>query len=148
MLIVLAVVAMFIVAGCGGSSLTGKTWQLTAITEQVPAFQGVVPEADQARYTIQFNSDGTYNALADCNNMNGKYTTTGTGGMTIEPGAMPWKHRWIGNPVLSFIGRVFFRCPVQDFHCGLRGFSRAAILKLGVQSRHLVDRVEDESIRL
>lgn len=88
MLIVLAVVATFIVAGCGGSSLTGKTWQLTAITEQVPAFQGVVPEADQARYTIQFNSDGTYNALADCNNMNGKYTITGTGGMTIEPGAM------------------------------------------------------------
>ena len=88
MLIVLAVVATFVDAGCGGSSLTGKTWQLTAITEQVPAFQGVVPVADQARYTIQFNTDGTYNALADCNNMNGGYTTTGTGGMTIEPGAM------------------------------------------------------------
>jgi heat shock protein HslJ len=87
-LIMLALVATFTVAGCGGSSLTGKTWQLTAITEQVPAFQGVVPEADQARYTIAFDSDGTYAALADCNNMNGSYTTTGTGGMTIEPGAM------------------------------------------------------------
>lgn len=87
-LIMLALVATFTVAGCGGSNLTGKTWQLTAITEQVPAFQGVVPEADQARYTIAFNADGTYNALADCNNLNGKYTTTGTGGLTIEPGAM------------------------------------------------------------
>lgn len=88
MLIVLAVVASVVIAACGGSSLTGKAWQLTAITEQVPAFQGVVPEADQARYTITFNADGTYNALADCNTMNGSYTTTGTGGMTIEPGAM------------------------------------------------------------
>ena len=48
------------------------------------------------------------------------------GGGTIMPGAMPWKHRWLGNPVLSFIGRVFFRCPVTDFHCGLRGFTREA----------------------
>jgi glycosyltransferase involved in cell wall biosynthesis len=48
------------------------------------------------------------------------------GGGTIMPGAMPWKHRWIGNPLLSAIGRVFFRCPVTDFHCGLRGFTRRA----------------------
>ncbi len=56
------------------------------------------------------------------------------GGGTIMPGAMPWKHRWIGNPVLSLIGRVFFKCPVQDFHCGLRGFSREAFQRLGVQT--------------
>ncbi|MCX7389037.1 MAG: glycosyltransferase [Planctomycetales bacterium] len=48
----------------------------------------------------------------------------------IEPGAMPWKHRWIGNPVLSGIGRLFFRCPAGDFHCGLRGFSKAAYEKM------------------
>lgn len=85
----LVIVTTLIVAGCAsGSGLTGKTWQLTAITEQVPAFQGVVPEADQARYTILFNSDGTYSALADCNTMTGAYTTTGTGGLTIELGAM------------------------------------------------------------
>ena len=48
----------------------------------------------------------------------------------IEPGAMPWKHRWIGNPVLSGIGRLFFRCPAGDFHCGLRGFSKAAYDKM------------------
>jgi glycosyltransferase involved in cell wall biosynthesis len=48
------------------------------------------------------------------------------GGGTIKPGAMPWKNRWIGNPSLSFIGRLFFKTPVRDFHCGLRGFSRDA----------------------
>ncbi|MEC8972733.1 MAG: glycosyltransferase family 2 protein, partial [Verrucomicrobiota bacterium] len=44
----------------------------------------------------------------------------------IAPGAMPPLHRYIGNPLLSGLGRLFFRCPVGDFHCGLRGFSRAA----------------------
>lgn len=48
------------------------------------------------------------------------------GGGTIKPGAMPWKNRWLGNPVLSFIGRLFFRTPIRDFHCGLRAFSRDA----------------------
>jgi glycosyltransferase involved in cell wall biosynthesis len=52
------------------------------------------------------------------------------GGGHIMPGAMPWKHRWIGNPVLSMIGRIFFHCPAQDFHCGLRGFSREAALRM------------------
>ncbi len=52
------------------------------------------------------------------------------GGGTIEPGAMPWKHRWIGNPVLSGVGKIFFRSPVDDFHCGLRAFRREAILQL------------------
>lgn len=49
-----------------------------------------------------------------------------SGGGTIKPGAMPWKNRWIGNPSLSFLGRLFFKTPVRDFHCGLRGFSRDA----------------------
>jgi hypothetical protein len=44
----------------------------------------------------------------------------------IEPGAMPPLHRYLGNPVLSAIGRLFFRSPVGDFHCGLRALSRAA----------------------
>jgi len=46
------------------------------------------------------------------------------GGGTLMPGAMPWLHRWVGNPVLSGLGRLFFGSPVTDFHCGLRGFSR------------------------
>lgn len=55
------------------------------------------------------------------------------GGGTIEKGAMPWKHRWIGNPVLSALGQVFFRAPVKDFHCGLRAFNRRSILNLKLQ---------------
>jgi heat shock protein HslJ len=73
-------------SGGGGGDLTGKTWQLTAITEKVPAFQGVVPEADQANYTIEFKSDGTFTAKADCNQLSGTYTTTSTGGLTIVLG--------------------------------------------------------------
>lgn len=56
------------------------------------------------------------------------------GGGTVLPGAMPWKHRWIGNPILSFIGRLFFKCPVTDFHCGLRGFTKAAYLKMDLRT--------------
>jgi Glycosyl transferase family 2 len=50
----------------------------------------------------------------------------------IEPGAMPFLHRYLGNPVLSFVGRLFFRTRIGDFHCGLRGFSRDAVLRLGL----------------
>jgi glycosyltransferase involved in cell wall biosynthesis len=56
------------------------------------------------------------------------------GGGTISPGAMPWKNRWIGNPILTFIGRLFFKCPARDFHCGLRGFTQAAFWKMDLQT--------------
>ena len=52
----------------------------------------------------------------------------------IEPGAMPWLHRRIGNPVLSGIGRLFFRTPVRDFHCGIRAFRKDAIIDLGLRA--------------
>jgi glycosyltransferase involved in cell wall biosynthesis len=52
----------------------------------------------------------------------------------IEPGAMPALHRYIGNPVLSSIGRLFFRSKIGDFHCGLRGFRRDSVMKLGLQA--------------
>ncbi|MCA3314803.1 MAG: glycosyltransferase family 2 protein [Roseomonas sp.] len=52
----------------------------------------------------------------------------------IAPGAMPPLHRYLGNPVLSTIGRVFFGGPIRDFHCGLRGFSRAAIASLDLRA--------------
>ena len=48
----------------------------------------------------------------------------------IAPGAMPPLHRLLGNPVLSFIGRLLFKIPVRDFHCGMRGFNVASIRKL------------------
>ncbi len=49
----------------------------------------------------------------------------------IEDGAMPFLHKYLGNPVLTAIGRMFFKSPCKDFHCGLRGFSREAVLRLG-----------------
>lgn len=52
----------------------------------------------------------------------------------IEPGAMPPSHKYLGNPVLSAIGRIFFRAEIGDFHCGLRGFNRAAIQGLGLST--------------
>jgi glycosyltransferase involved in cell wall biosynthesis len=52
----------------------------------------------------------------------------------IRPGAMPVLHRYLGNPALSFLGRLFFRTRVGDFHCGLRGFDRAALLALELRT--------------
>jgi glycosyltransferase involved in cell wall biosynthesis len=48
----------------------------------------------------------------------------------IQPHAMPFLHKYLGNPVLSFLGRLFFRSPVGDFHCGMRAFSKSAIERL------------------
>ncbi len=52
----------------------------------------------------------------------------------IRPGAMPALHRFLGNPVLSFIGRLLFPSNIGDFHCGLRGFDRAEMLRLNLCS--------------
>ncbi|MFN6956164.1 MAG: glycosyltransferase family 2 protein [Acetobacteraceae bacterium] len=52
----------------------------------------------------------------------------------IKPGAMPPLHRYLGNPVLSTIGRLFFGSPVGDFHCGLRGFDRDAMRRLELRA--------------
>jgi glycosyltransferase involved in cell wall biosynthesis len=53
---------------------------------------------------------------------------------TIHPGAMPWLHRYVGNPVLSFLGRLFFRGHIRDFHCGMRGLNREKILQLDLHT--------------
>jgi glycosyltransferase involved in cell wall biosynthesis len=52
----------------------------------------------------------------------------------ILPGAMPPLHRYLGNPALTAVGRLFFRSACGDFHCGLRGFDRQAILGLDLQA--------------
>jgi glycosyltransferase involved in cell wall biosynthesis len=52
----------------------------------------------------------------------------------IKPKAMPPLHKYLGNPVLTGIGRLLFRSPCGDFHCGLRGFSREAVLKLDLHT--------------
>ena len=84
----IAAIATIAAACSGGSGLTGKTWQLTAITEKAPAFQGVVPAADQPNYTIAFEPNLTFTAKADCNQLSGSYTTSGSNGLTIVPGPM------------------------------------------------------------
>lgn len=93
----------------------------------------------QGRYIIMGDSDGSYDfsALmpfveklrAGCKLVMGNRFRGG-----IKPGAMPLLHKYLGNPVLSFIGRLFFNNPSGDFHCGLRGFDRAAILALDLQT--------------
>lgn len=52
----------------------------------------------------------------------------------IEPGAMPFLHRYLGNPVLSSLGNLFFKTNLGDFHCGLRGFRREAVLGLDLKT--------------
>jgi len=52
----------------------------------------------------------------------------------IKKGAMPFLHRYLGNPVLSFIGRLFFNIPIGDFHCGLRGFTKEAFYKMNLRT--------------
>jgi len=52
----------------------------------------------------------------------------------IAPGAMPFLHRYLGNPVLSFLGRLFFKVNVGDFHCGLRAFNRERVQVLNLHT--------------
>jgi glycosyltransferase involved in cell wall biosynthesis len=52
----------------------------------------------------------------------------------ISPGAMPWKNRYIGNPVLTWVGRLLFNCPAKDFHCGLRGYRKDAFVGMDLRT--------------
>jgi heat shock protein HslJ len=79
----LLVAACSLMPGSGG--LTGKVWQWTAMTEQVPASQSVVP--DPQNYTLEFKGDGTYSVKADCNQGSGTYTTSGSS-LTLVSGPM------------------------------------------------------------
>ncbi len=95
--------------------------------------------AAHGRYVIMGDADDSY----DFENLEGMVERLRAGADLvmgnrfkggIAPGAMPPLHRYLGNPVLSFLGRLFYSIPVGDFHCGLRGFSREAILGLRLQS--------------
>lgn len=102
------------------------------------ALMGAI-EASKGKYVIMGDSDDSY----DFSNLNlfvdklrsGYDLVMGNrkkGG--IKPGAMPFLHKYLGNPVLSFIGRLFFHCPVGDFHCGLRGFRQDIVKLLGLKT--------------
>jgi glycosyltransferase involved in cell wall biosynthesis len=93
--------------------------------------------AAEGRFVIMADADDSY-ALDDL----GPFVEALRGGADlvmgnrfaggIEPGAMPALHRYLGNPVLSWVGRLFFRVPINDFHCGMRGFRRDRIMGLGL----------------
>jgi heat shock protein HslJ len=85
---VLVTVSTLVACSPSSGSLTGRTWKLTSVTltgtgSALPP--GVVAVADQAKYTITFNADGTFTADADCNKVSGSYTTSGNG-ISIKPG--------------------------------------------------------------
>jgi len=85
--LVLATAAMITACSSNGSSLTGKSWQLNELNESTTSgIHGAVPAAQQANYTIEFKSDGSYSAKVDCNTVSGTYTTTSSGGLTIVLG--------------------------------------------------------------
>jgi len=96
--------------------------------------------AAEGEYVIMADADDSY-ALDDL----GPFVTALRGGADlvmgnrfaggIAEGAMPGLHRYLGNPVLSFLGRLFFRIPINDFHCGMRGFRRDRIEALGLRTR-------------
>jgi len=95
-------------------------------------------EAARGRYTIMGDADASYDfASLDgfvAKLRSGADLVMGDRLHSIEPGAMPFLHRYLGNPVLSFIGRLFFNVPVRDLHCGLRGFDTAKIKMLQLQT--------------
>ena len=56
-----------------------------------------------------------------------------SGGGTIEKGAMPFLHYWLGNPLFSFLSRLWFRAPINDIYCGLRGFTKELYTRLDLR---------------
>ena len=95
-------------------------------------------EAARGQYTVMGDADDSYDFASIDQFIDrlrgGADLVIGNRFKGIQPGAMPMLHRYLGNPVLSFIGRLFFRILVRDFHCGLRGFNTAKIRMLGLQT--------------
>lgn len=93
----------------------------------------------QGRYVVMGDSDDSYaldNLAAFISTLDAGFDLVMgnrfQGG--ISPGAMPWLHKYIGNPVLSWLGRLFFKVPIGDFHCGLRAFRTESIRNLELKS--------------
>jgi glycosyltransferase involved in cell wall biosynthesis len=93
----------------------------------------------KGRFTVMGDADDSYDFLALDPFLErlrqGWHLVMGNRfGGGIAPGAMPLLHRYLGNPVLSRLGRILFPSPVRDFQCGLRGFDTAAIRGLGLRT--------------
>lgn len=92
----------------------------------------------RGKYIIIGDCDGSYdfsNLDGFLNNLrNGKDLVIGNRLNVIKKGAMPWSHRYIGVPLLSWLGRKVYNTEIKDFHCGLRGINRESFLKLDMKS--------------
>jgi glycosyltransferase involved in cell wall biosynthesis len=93
----------------------------------------------QGEYIVMADADGTYplHELPDFVDLLEKGDDMVLGSRfkgKIHKGAMPWAHRWIGNPVLTFILNVFYGVRVSDAHCGMRAIRRSAVPKLDLHS--------------
>lgn len=96
-------------------------------------------ESASGHYIIMGDGDGSYDFSALMPFMHklreGNQLVMGNRfGGEIKTGAMPFLNRYVGNPFLSQIGRLLFKTPIQDFHCGLRGFHRDAIQQLQLKT--------------
>lgn len=98
-------------------------------------------EAAEGRYIVMGDADGSYDfgaapslvaALRDGHEL-AQGCRLPHGGGRIQPGAMPWSHRWIGNPGLTALARLMFGTPVHDVYCGLRGFTRDLYHRLNLR---------------
>lgn len=100
-------------------------------------------EAARGRYIIMGDSDMSYDFGEGMKFverlrqgydlvMGNRFDRRGGGG--VQPGAMPFKNRYLGNPALSWVGRVLFNVPARDFHCGLRAFTREAFGRMNVRT--------------
>ena len=97
--------------------------------------------ASRGRYIIMGDADDSYDfgeipkfleALRQGNDLV-QGCRLPSGGGTVRPGAMPWLHRWFGNPLLSLMARRMFSTPIHDIYCGMRGFTRALFERLELQ---------------
>lgn len=103
------------------------------------ALRGGIAEAS-GKYVLMADSDASY----DFSNIqpfidqlrNGNHLVMGTRLKgKVKKGAMPWLHRYLGSPVLTFLGNLFFGAGISDFNCGMRAFDRASISTLNLQTR-------------
>lgn len=95
--------------------------------------------AARGRFVVMADADDSYalddlEPFVDALRQGGELVMGNRFAGGVEPGAMPFLHRYLGNPVLSFLGRRMFRTDIGDFHCGMRGFRRDTILGLGLHA--------------
>ncbi|QDT08575.1 glycosyltransferase family 2 protein [Planctomycetes bacterium K23_9] len=99
-------------------------------------------EASYGKYVLMGDADDSYDFLeipAFIDELRKDYDLVQgcrlpRGGGTVLPGAMPFLHRWFGNPVLSWLVRLMFKIPINDVYCGMRGFKRTLYDRLDLRS--------------